>query len=146
MFGNLQVFKNNLVKNVQFRYGTTGKFFFLRPSSSPSPRRQNFRENFFRYPFQYPKVPLEAVPPPPISRCFLRPCVVIWENAYHGNGGLIFFKRGLVQSYTMICRLSGGCHANQTNPAFIKESPCLNLFIIKTHSLFFLVHLKNIGV
>ena len=52
---------------------------------------------------------------------------------------LIFFKRGLVQSYTVICRLSGGCHASQTNPAFIKESPCLNLFIIKTHSAYFLI-------
>jgi hypothetical protein len=27
LFGNFQVFKKNLVKNVQFRYGTTGKFF-----------------------------------------------------------------------------------------------------------------------
>ena len=33
-------------------------------SSSTPPRRQHFRENFFRCPFQYPKVPLEAVPPP----------------------------------------------------------------------------------
>jgi hypothetical protein len=30
----------------------------------PSPRRQHFRENFFRCPFQYPKVPLEAGAPP----------------------------------------------------------------------------------
>jgi hypothetical protein len=42
---------------VQFRYGTTGKCFF-----SP-PRRQHFREKFFRRPFQYPKVPLEAGAP-----------------------------------------------------------------------------------
>jgi hypothetical protein len=27
LLGNFQVFKKNLVKNVQFRYGTTGKFF-----------------------------------------------------------------------------------------------------------------------
>ena len=38
LLGNFQVFKKNLVKNVQFRYGTTGKFF------SP-PRRQHFRES-----------------------------------------------------------------------------------------------------
>jgi hypothetical protein len=31
LFGNFQVFKKNLVKNVQFRYGTTGKFFFFPP-------------------------------------------------------------------------------------------------------------------
>ena len=52
---------------MQFRYGTAGKFFFLPP--------QHFREKFFRCPFQYPKVPLEAgAPPPPIFWCFLRPC------------------------------------------------------------------------
>ena len=28
LFGNFDVFKKNLVKNVQFRYGTTRKFFF----------------------------------------------------------------------------------------------------------------------
>ena len=32
------------------------------------PPRQHFREKFFRCPFQYPKVPLEAgAPPPPPS-------------------------------------------------------------------------------
>jgi hypothetical protein len=55
LFGNFQVFLKNLVKNVQFRYGTTGK--------PPPPRRQHFREKFFRCPFQYPKVPLEPMPP-----------------------------------------------------------------------------------
>ena len=59
LFGNFQVFKKNLVKNVQFRYGTTGKCFFY-----PPPLRQNFRGKFFRCPFQYPKVPLEAGAPP----------------------------------------------------------------------------------
>ena len=33
-------------------------------SPPPTPRRQHFRENFFRCPFQYPKVPLEAGAPP----------------------------------------------------------------------------------
>jgi hypothetical protein len=36
-------------------------------SSSPPlalPHRQHFREKFFRCPFQYPKVPLEAGAPP----------------------------------------------------------------------------------
>jgi hypothetical protein len=28
LFGNFDVFKKNLFKNVQFRYGMTGKFFF----------------------------------------------------------------------------------------------------------------------
>ena len=46
LFGNFQVFKKNLVKNVQFRYAKTGKFFLLPP---------------------YPKVPLEAGAPPPQS-------------------------------------------------------------------------------
>jgi hypothetical protein len=59
LFGNFQVFQNNLVKNVQFRYGMTRKFLL-----SPPPRRQHFREKFFRCPFQYPKVPLEAGAPP----------------------------------------------------------------------------------
>ena len=57
LFGNFQVFLKNLVKNVQFRYSTTGKFFL---PHTPPPRRQHFRENFFRCPFRYPKVPLEG--------------------------------------------------------------------------------------
>ena len=55
LFGNFQVFKKNLVKNVQFRYGTTG---------TPPPRRQHLREKFFSSPFRNPKVPLEAGAPP----------------------------------------------------------------------------------
>jgi hypothetical protein len=51
LFGNFQVLKKNLVKNVQFRYGAP-------------PPGQHFREKFFRCPFQYPKVPLEAGAPP----------------------------------------------------------------------------------
>jgi hypothetical protein len=35
--------------------------FSLRP---PPPHRQYLREKFFRCPFQYPKVPLEAGSPP----------------------------------------------------------------------------------
>jgi hypothetical protein len=31
LFGNFDVFKKNLVKNVQFRYGMTGTFFFPSP-------------------------------------------------------------------------------------------------------------------
>ena len=54
-FGNFDVLKRNLVKNMQFRYGMTGKL--------PPPRRQHFLEKFFRCPFQYPKVPLEAGAP-----------------------------------------------------------------------------------
>jgi hypothetical protein len=37
LFGNFQVFKKNFVKNVQFRYGMTGKFL-------PPPRRENVRD------------------------------------------------------------------------------------------------------
>jgi hypothetical protein len=33
----------------------------------PPHRRQHFREKFFRCPFRYPKVPLEAGAPPPQS-------------------------------------------------------------------------------
>jgi hypothetical protein len=52
----------NLVKNVQFRYATTGTFFL--PSPPPSP---TFPGNiFYGCPFRYPKVPLEAGAPPPI--------------------------------------------------------------------------------
>jgi hypothetical protein len=50
LLGNFQVFKKNLVKNVQFRYGTTGKFF-------PPPPVANISG----------KVPLEAGAPPPQS-------------------------------------------------------------------------------
>jgi hypothetical protein len=56
LFGNFQVFLKNLVKNVQYRYATTGKFFLPPP--------QHFWEKFFRCPFRYPKVPLEAGAPP----------------------------------------------------------------------------------
>ena len=64
---NFQGFLKNLVKNVQFRYATTGKFFLL-----PSPRRQYFRENFLGARFDTLKC-LEAGAPPPIFWCFLRP-------------------------------------------------------------------------
>ena len=37
LFGNFQVFLKNLVKNVQFRYATTGKIFFLPPPSPTFP-------------------------------------------------------------------------------------------------------------
>ena len=46
LFGNFQVLKN-LVKNVQFRYGMTGK------SPPPPARGQHFWEKCFRCPFQY---------------------------------------------------------------------------------------------
>jgi hypothetical protein len=63
LFGNFQVFLKKLVKNVQFWYGTTRKFF----SPHPSP---TFPGKIFSCPFQYPKVPLvagaPAHPPPPI--------------------------------------------------------------------------------
>ena len=36
LFGNFQVFKKNLVKNVQFRYGTMGKFFSPPPVANIS--------------------------------------------------------------------------------------------------------------
>ena len=56
LFGNFDVFKKNLLKNVQFRYGMTGNS--LPPH--PTLRRQHFREKNFRCPFQYSKLPLEA--------------------------------------------------------------------------------------
>jgi hypothetical protein len=58
LFGNFQVFKKIFVKNVQFRYATTGRFFLPPPLC-----RQHFPEKFFRCPFRYPKVPLEAGAP-----------------------------------------------------------------------------------
>jgi hypothetical protein len=57
LFGNFQVFLKNLVKNVQFGMLRRENFFF-------PPRRQHFGEKFFRCPFRYPKVPLEAGAPP----------------------------------------------------------------------------------
>jgi hypothetical protein len=53
LFGNFDVFKNNLVKKVQFRYGTSMVWY----------DGKHFREIFFRCPCQYPKVPLEAGAP-----------------------------------------------------------------------------------
>jgi hypothetical protein len=35
LFGNFQVFKKNMVKNVQFRYGMTGKFLLTTPPPPP---------------------------------------------------------------------------------------------------------------
>jgi hypothetical protein len=35
LLGNFDAFKKNLVKNVPFQYGMTGKFFFSPPSPSP---------------------------------------------------------------------------------------------------------------
>jgi hypothetical protein len=60
LFGNFQVFLKNLVKNVQFRYATTGKFF------------------------RYPKVPLEASAPPPPPPRFRGPCTgtLIWDEFF----------------------------------------------------------------
>jgi hypothetical protein len=54
-------------------YDMSGKIFYVREDNDmsgkffelTSPRRQHFWEKFFRCPFQYPKVPLEAGAPPP---------------------------------------------------------------------------------
>jgi hypothetical protein len=54
LFGNFQVFLKNLVKNVQYRYATTGKCF-LPPL--PPHRRQHFRENFLGALFDTLKCP-----------------------------------------------------------------------------------------
>ena len=48
LFGHFDVFRTNVVENVQFRYGMTG---------TPPPR--------FRCPFQYPKMPPGSRCPPP---------------------------------------------------------------------------------
>ena len=50
LFGNFDVLKKILAKNVQFWYSMTGKCFFIQ------------------------KCPWKPVPPPPIFWCFLRPC------------------------------------------------------------------------
>jgi hypothetical protein len=64
LFGNFHVFLKNVVKNVQFRYGMTGKFFFRAQTLSPPPSpAQTFPGKFFRCPFQCPKVPLETGAP-----------------------------------------------------------------------------------
>jgi hypothetical protein len=53
-------FKTKLVKNVQFRYSMTGKFFFPHLTVA-----NIYFENFFKVPFSlYPKVTLEAGAPP----------------------------------------------------------------------------------
>ena len=75
LFGNCDVFRNNLVKNVQFR-----ESFF------PHPRRQHFRGNFFRCPFQYPKVPLEAGAP----NLLMLPTPLLHTVFYLYSLGLIF--------------------------------------------------------
>jgi hypothetical protein len=64
-----------------------GKIFLL-------PRRQHFLEKFFRCPFQYPKVPLEAGAPPDllmlptpleINLVFPRThaCIILYIYVYH---------------------------------------------------------------
>jgi hypothetical protein len=55
---------------------------FLPP---PSPRRQHFRENFFRCPFQYPKVPLEAGAPQSFDASY----------APVADGGLIYCREAI---------------------------------------------------
>ena len=51
LFGNFQVFLKHLVKNVQFRYATTGKFFL------PLSRRQHFLQNILGALFDTLKCP-----------------------------------------------------------------------------------------
>jgi hypothetical protein len=53
LFGNFQVFLKNLVKNVQFWYATTGKFFLL-----PPPVANISGKKFLGALFDIPKVPL----------------------------------------------------------------------------------------
>jgi hypothetical protein len=55
LFGNINFFKNSLVKNVQYCYSM--------PPTIPG--------KFFSCPFHYPKVPLEACAPPPPDRSML---------------------------------------------------------------------------
>jgi hypothetical protein len=54
LFGNFQVLKKNLVKNVQFRYGMTGKFLPVANISG---------KNFLGALFNIPKCPWKPVPP-----------------------------------------------------------------------------------
>jgi hypothetical protein len=64
LFGNFQVFLKNVVKNVQFRYGMTGKFFFRAQTlSPPPPPRKHFREKFLGALFNVLKCPWKPVPP-----------------------------------------------------------------------------------
>ena len=57
LFGNFQVFKKNLVKNVQFRYGMTGKFLPV----------ANISGKIFLGAFYIPKCPWKPVPPNPLT-------------------------------------------------------------------------------
>jgi hypothetical protein len=70
-FGNFDVFKKNFVKNVQFRYSMTRKFFFLP------------QKNFW-CPFQYPKVPLEAsaAPLPSFDASYAPGCTQFLVSAW----------------------------------------------------------------
>ena len=54
-------------------FGIVRRENFSLPPPPPLLRRQHFREKFFRCPFQYTKVPLEAGAPPNFW-CFLHPC------------------------------------------------------------------------
>ena len=61
LFGNFDVFKINLVKNVQFLYGMS---MVWRENFSPPPaRRKHFRENFLGALFNIQKCPCKPVPP-----------------------------------------------------------------------------------
>ena len=67
LFGNFDVFKKNLVKNVPLRYGMTGKLFFPPPPPPPRvppSRRQRFRKKFLGALFNIHKCPWKPVPPP----------------------------------------------------------------------------------
>ena len=49
-------------------------FFFPSP-----PRRQHFREKFFRCPFRYPKVPLEAGAPQSFDASYAPEVVLLYN-------------------------------------------------------------------
>jgi hypothetical protein len=63
LFGNFQVFLKNVVKNVQFRYGMTGTFFFRAQTLPPPPPRKHFRGKFLGALFNVLKCPWKPVPP-----------------------------------------------------------------------------------
>jgi hypothetical protein len=101
LFGNFDVFKKNLVKNVPLRYGMTGKLFSPPPPRSPL-QSPTFPKKIFRCLFNIQKCPWKPVPPLPIFWCFLLPCLECRLNAQFSAFSLERISHTKLTTYTVI--------------------------------------------
>ena len=92
LFGNFHVFLKKLVKNVQFWYGMTGKFF-----SSPPPVANISGKKFLGALFNiYPKVPLETGAPPNLLMLPTRLMVRKHQNKLYLFHNVVFIRHNWV--------------------------------------------------